>query len=166
LSGVNTHLFVIVSQTAVVHGTPWQTSGSFVGTQNPPRHARPLLPAHRFGAVQSEATEHVCIPPPSFVVMPPSVELPPVLDVFELELFDDGLVFVWLPVEECPPVPFDELLPPPVSPPSPMIFPSPMVPSGIAPSPVPPSPWMMLLEEFPPAHAAVAKAESSPKVGK
>jgi hypothetical protein len=64
-SGANTQVFVAVSHVPPMHGTLTHFSGSFVGTQKPPRHCRPLLPAHRFGPVQSEVRTQVCIAPPS-----------------------------------------------------------------------------------------------------
>jgi hypothetical protein len=98
LSGVWTHMFVLASHVSVVQGTPSShVSGLFDGTQNPPRHSTPLLPAHMFGAVQSAATVHVCIPPPSFE--PPS---PPVVPevLLLLELLDRLVWVVWLVLDD------------------------------------------------------------------
>jgi len=67
--GVCVQEFDVVLQLSTVQGTPSsQFIGMFVAWQKPARHARPSLPAQRFGAVQSELWTHGCIVPP-----PPSV---------------------------------------------------------------------------------------------
>gem|GEM_PF-4297940 len=77
-SGLCVHAFVFTSQLSFVHAIPSsQFIGLFVGTQNPPRHASPLLPVHKLGDLQSSFFTQGCAgplsPPPSVPGGPPSV---------------------------------------------------------------------------------------------
>jgi hypothetical protein len=132
-------MLVIASHESTVHGTPSShVAGMLVATQKPPRHARPLFPAHILGAVQSDDTVQVCIIPESrpvaSVPLPASLPLPdPVPD----------------PPVSCP------------KPPSPgsITCESPVVPSRPAPpSPPVPPPSLKPVTALPPAQPAAAAA--------